>query len=76
MSPNISGNVTKHSGECRQTFRGNSKRHKDDLKVPTRNSVTFRDKSVRVLRPHIWNMLPVELKKDTSYGKFKTQINN
>ena len=27
----------------------NSKRHKDDLRVPVRNSVTFGDKSVRVL---------------------------
>ena len=54
----------------------NSKRYKDDLKVPIRNSVTFGDKSVRVLGPHIWNMLPAELKRETSYGKFKTQINN
>ena len=54
----------------------NSKRFKDDLKVPIRNSTAFGDKSVRVLEPHIWNMLPAELKKETSYGKFKTQINN
>ena len=44
----------------------NSKRYKDDLKVPIRNSVTFGDKSVRVLEPHIWNMLPAELKRETS----------
>ena len=25
-----------------------------------------------VLGPHIWNMLPVELKRETSYGKFNT----
>ena len=31
----------------------NSKRYKDDLKVPIRNSVAFRDKRVRVLGPHI-----------------------
>ena len=54
----------------------NSKRHNYDLKVPARNFVTFEDKSVKVLRPHIWNMLPAEIKKKTSYGKFKTQINN
>ena len=50
----------------------NSKRYKDDLKVPFQNSVTFGDKSVRVLGPHIWNMLPAELKRETSYRKFKT----
>ena len=48
----------------------NSKRYKDGLKVPIRNSVTFGDKSLRVIGPHIWNMLPAELKKETSYGKF------
>ena len=41
----------------------NSKRYKDDLKVPIRNSVTFGDKSVRVFGPHIWNKLPAELKE-------------
>ena len=44
----------------------NSKRYKDDLKVPIQNSVTFGDKNVRVLGPHIWNMLPAELKGETS----------
>ena len=41
-----------------------------------RNFVTFGDESVRVLGLHIWNMLPAELKRETSYRKFKTQINN
>ena len=54
----------------------NSKRYKDDLKVPIRDSVTFGDKSVGVFGPHIWNMLQAELKRETSYGKFKTQVNN
>ena len=51
----------------------NSKRYKDDLKVAIRNSVTFGEKSARVLGPHIWNMLPAELKREASYGKLKTQ---
>ena len=50
----------------------NSKRYEDHLKVSIRNSVTFGDKSVRVLGPHMWNMLPTELKKVKSYRKFKT----
>ena len=54
----------------------NSKRYNDNLKVSIRNFVTFGDQIVRVLGPHIWNMLPSELKRETSYGKFKTEINN
>ena len=54
----------------------NFRRYRDDLKIPIRNSVTFGDKSVRVLGAHIWNMLPAELKRETSYGTFKTHINN
>ena len=54
----------------------NSKRYKDDLKVLIRNSVTFGEKSARDLGLHIWNMLPAELKREASYGKLKTQINN
>ena len=42
----------------------NSKRYRDDLKVSIRNSATFRDKSVRVLGPHMWNTLPAELKRE------------
>ena len=29
-----------------------------------------------VLVRHIWNMLPTELKREISYAKFKTQIND
>ena len=54
----------------------NSKRYKDDLTGSVRNSLTFGDKNVRVLGPHIWNMLPAELKREASYGKFKAQSNN
>ena len=39
----------------------NSKRYKDDLKVPIRNSVTFGERSARDLGPHIWNMLPADI---------------
>ena len=51
----------------------NSKRYKDDLKLPIQNSEI---KSVTVLGSHIWNILPAGLKRGRSYGKFKTQISN
>ena len=54
----------------------NSKRQKDSLKVPIGSSSMFGDKSIRVSGSHISNMLPAGLKRETSYGKFKTQINN
>ena len=54
----------------------NFKRYKDDLKVCIRNFGTFGHKSERVLGSRIWNMLLAELKRETSYGKFKTQIND
>ena len=44
--------------------RVNSKRRKDDLKVTFGNSITFGDKSVRLLGALIWNMLPAELKRE------------
>ena len=54
----------------------NSKRYRDDFEVPIQNSVTFRDKSVKVLGTYIWNLSSAELKREKSYRKFKTEINN
>ena len=48
--------VNKLNPVCMQSLfekNVNPKRYKDDLKVPIRNSVTFGDKSARVLWPHI-----------------------
>ena len=49
----------------------NFKRYKDYIKVPIRNSVTFGYKSARFSGSQISTMLPVELKQETLYGKFK-----
>ena len=48
---------------------------KYDLKIPTRKSVTFGDKSLRALAPRVWNSLPKQLKTETSYERFKEEIN-
>ena len=46
-----------------------------DLKIPTRNSVTFGgDNSLRSLAPRVWNSLPKQLKTETSFAKFKEEI--
>ena len=48
---------------------------KYDLKIPVRNTVAYGDKSLRCLAPRIWNSLPIDLKKENSYEKFKGEIN-
>ena len=55
-------------------FEKNSKRYKNDLNVPIGDSVTFGDKSLRVLGSHIWNMLPAELKRKIPYKKLITDL--
>ena len=48
-----------------------SKRRKNNLEISNRNTVKYRDKSIRSLGPHIWNGLPEEIKNKTSCDKFK-----
>ena len=52
-----------------------SKRKKNNLEIPDRNTVKFGDKSIRSLGSHIWNGLPEEIKNKTSYDKFKDYLN-
>ena len=52
----------------------NSVSKKYDLKIPIRNRVTFGDNSLRSLAPQVWNFLPKQLKTETSYVKFKEEI--
>ena len=54
--------------------RNNTNRRKHDLIIPTRNSATFGDNSLRCLGPHIWNTLPENIKNVTSFEKFKETI--
>ena len=49
-------------------------RRKNDLQIPTRTTVTFGDKSMRTLGPHIWNSLPENLKAETSFQTFKKSL--
>ena len=43
-----------------------SKKRKNNLVIPNRNTVRFGDKSIRSLGPHIRNGLPEEIKNETS----------
>ena len=73
----VLGAVNKLNPVCIQSLfekNVNSKRSKDALQVPIRNSVTFGDKSVRVLGPYIWNILPAELKE--KHKENLKQVNN
>ena len=55
--------------------RNNINRRKNDLNIPTRNTVTFGNKSLRCLGPHVWNSLPENVKEASSFEKFKESIN-
>ena len=57
-----------------KAFNENSVSKKYDLKIPVQNCVTFGDKSLRSLAPRVWNSLPKQLKTETSYTKFKEEI--
>ena len=52
-----------------------SKRRKNNLEIPNRDTVKFGDKSIRNPGPHIWNGLPEEIKNKNSYDKFKEYLN-
>ena len=52
-----------------------SKRRKNNLEIPNRNTGKFGDKSLRRLGPYIWNGLPEEIKNETSYDKFEEYLN-
>jgi len=45
-----------------------------DLQVKTRNSEKYGNKSLMALGPKIWNTLPEQIKKETSFTKFKEYI--
>ena len=54
--------------------RNNPRKSDFNLKIPSRNSVTFGDNSIRCLGPHIWNLLPIKIKAETTVKSFKEFI--
>ena len=42
-----------------------------DLLVRNHKTLTYADKSFKILGPKIWNALPAEIKRETSLSKFK-----
>ena len=46
-----------------------------DIKVNQNSSTKHGQKSLKSLGPHIWNSLPIEIKEETNYEKFKNYIN-
>ena len=47
---------------------------KNNLYVPNRKTTKFGNNSLQVLGPHIWNLLPKDIKDMTSINKFKEFI--
>ena len=46
-----------------------------DITVNQNSSTKYDQKSLKSLGPHIWNSLPIEIKEETNYEKFKNYIN-
>ena len=51
-----------------------SKRRKNNLEIPNRNTAKYGDRSIKSLGSHTWNGLPEEFKKEKSYNKFKEYL--
>ena len=51
-----------------------SKRRKNNLEIPNRNTAKYGDRNIKSLGSHIWNGLPEEFKKEKSYNKFKEYL--
>ena len=60
--------------ELRETNRAVRNQYKLNLDVPIINQVTFGAKSIRYLRPKIWNSLPFHIKSSESITTFKRII--
>ena len=40
------------------------------------NTTKYRNNSLRILGPHIWNSLPIEIKEEAEFRKLKNYMNN
>ena len=56
------------------TRKQNARVRPHDLLVKSHKTVTYGDKSLKLLGPKIWNVLPTEIKRETSLSRFKEYI--
>ena len=56
------------------TSRQNAQVRPHDLCTRSHKTVTYGDKSFKILGPKIWNALPTEIKYETSLSKFKEYV--
>ena len=68
LNPTFMKNIFNLSPHC--THR------KHDIFVHPRKTVNYGNKSLKPVRPHIWNSLPDEIKATTSLSIFKKFIKN
>ena len=57
------------------TSKENVRVRPHDLLVRSHNTATYRDKSLKILGPKIWNALSTKIKRETSLSKFKECVN-
>ena len=56
------------------TSKQNPRVRPHDLFTRSHKSVTYGDKSLKILGPKIWNTLPKEIKRVTSLSKLKEHV--
>ena len=56
------------------TSKQNARVRPHDLLTRSHKTVTYGDKSLKILGPKIWNALPTEIKCETSLSKFKEYV--
>ena len=47
-----------------------------DINFNQNNTTKYRNNGLRNLEPHIWNSLPIEIKKETEYENFKNYMHD
>ena len=56
------------------TNKQNAQVRPHDLLTRSHKTVTYGDKSLKILGPKIWNALPAEIKREASLNKFKEYV--
>ena len=73
---NLNHSFMKKIFELRETNRNVREQYRLNLNIPNYNQVSFRQKSLRIFGPKIWNSLPYHIKSSKKVETLKTVIKN
>ena len=72
----INPSFIKEIFQLKMTSRPTREKYKLNLEIPKQNQVRFGTKSLRYLRPKVWNFLPYHIQFSENLTIFKTLIKN